>query len=392
MCLKYPGMRALMVRKTAISLTSTALVTFREHVAKEAIDGGLMAWYGGSQQEAASYRYANGSIIAVGGMDKPTRIMSSEYDVAYVQEATELTVTDWESISTRLRNGRVPYQQIIADCNPDAPHHWLKVRCDDGKTRVLNSRHEDNPRLFNPDGSQTEYGANYIAKLDALTGVRYARLRKGEWVAAEGIIYEDFDSAKHLVDHFPIPADWPRYWSIDFGFVNPFVCQWWAEAPDGDLYLYREIYRTRRLVEDHAKDILACVTDSEGNWTEPRPRLIICDHDAEGRATLQRDLGMPTRAADKRVIDGIQATQARFKANRIKIMRDCTVSRDPELVRDAKPTCSAQEILSYVWDTKGVSDPKTQETPRKEDDHGMDAMRYLVINRDPRGRAKARFL
>ena len=80
MAMLNPGMRGLIVRKSATSLTSTALVTFREHVAAEAIASGEMRWYGGSQQEAASYRYGNGSVVVVGGMDKATRIMSSEYD------------------------------------------------------------------------------------------------------------------------------------------------------------------------------------------------------------------------------------------------------------------------------------------------------------------------
>jgi phage terminase large subunit len=112
--LKYPGMRGLIVRKTAVSLTSTALVTWNEHVVAEGKRHGLLNWYGGSQQEPAQYTYSNGSRVTVGGMDKATRIMSSEYDVIYVQEAIELTLDDWEALTTRLRHGTMPYQQIIA--------------------------------------------------------------------------------------------------------------------------------------------------------------------------------------------------------------------------------------------------------------------------------------
>src|ERR1035441_6398984 len=96
---KNAGMRALVVRKTAVSLGSTALVTFREHVAKEAIASGEVKFYGGSSQEAASYQYGNGSTIVLGGMDKVSRIMSSEYDLIYLQEATELTEADWASLT-----------------------------------------------------------------------------------------------------------------------------------------------------------------------------------------------------------------------------------------------------------------------------------------------------
>lgn len=108
--LKYPGMRGLMVRKTRASLTQTGLVTFQEKVLHE-LDN--VEW----RTQEQEFRYSNGSRIVVAGLDKPSKVMSSEYDIAYVQEATELTENDWESITTRLRNGMVPYQQIMADCN-----------------------------------------------------------------------------------------------------------------------------------------------------------------------------------------------------------------------------------------------------------------------------------
>jgi phage terminase large subunit len=393
--LKYPKMRGLIARKTQTSLGSTALVTFREHVAAEALASGAMHWYGGSGQRAAAYQYRNGSEIVVGGMDKSTKIMSSEYDVAYVQEAIELTVNDWEAITTRLRNGRLPYQQIIADTNPDVPTHWLKVRCDEGATSMLESRHEDNPVLFGDDGRPTERGADYLSKLDALTGVRFQRLRNGLWVAAEGMIYEEWDPAIHVVDRFPIPRSWTRWWAVDFGYTNPQVIQMWAEDPDGRLYLYREIYYTRRTVDQHARQALSLVTDKDGNWTEPRPRGIICDHDAEGRAVLERELGMGTIAATKTVTDGIQAFQARLRPAgdgkpRLFVLRDSVVERDPELVDSKKPACTAEEIPGYVWAIKPGGELK--EEPAKENDHGADAARYLVAERDLSARPRVRFM
>src|SRR6185312_5349871 len=96
----------------------------------------------------------------------------------------------------------------------------------------------------------TPQGADYIAKLDALTGVRYERLRGGKWAAAEGLIYDGFSPTVHLHKHIgEPPPEWARYWAVDFGFTNPFVWQAWAMDPDGRLYLYREIYRTQTLVE-----------------------------------------------------------------------------------------------------------------------------------------------
>lgn len=407
--LRNPGMRGLIVRKTAASLGSTALVTWREHVATEAIAHGVISYYGGSSEEPPQYRYGNGSRIMIGGMDKPSKVMSSEYDVIYVQEAIELAEADWEALTTRLRNGRVTFQQLLADTNPDRPTHWLKARVNRGQTLMLESRHEDNPVLVDDLGQRTERGAVYLALLGGLTGPRRYRLLGGLWVSAEGVIYDEYDPALHLVDRYRPPPDWTRWWAVDFGYTNPFVLQCWAEDPDGRLWLYREIYRTQRLVEDHARDILGIVhggscdkktTDPDARhggcvWKEPKPRAVICDHDAEDRATLERHLGMSTTAATKTVKPGIQAVQARLRPAgdgkpRVFLMRDVVVDRDQALVEAAKPTCTAEEVPGYVWDTSGNGPPK--ETPLKVDDHGMDAGRYMVAELDLAARPRMRVM
>jgi PBSX family phage terminase large subunit len=398
MALRNDGMRGLICRKTLTSLGSTALVTWREFVAKEAIESGEVKFYGGSQQEAAAYRYGNGSRIVVGGLDKASRIMSSEYDVIYVQEATELVEDDWEALTTRLRNGKVSFQQLMADCNPGPPHHWLNRRCLDNRCEQIRCRHEDNPRLYH-DGEWTQQGLDYIARLEALTGVRYLRLRKGLWAAAEGLVYETFNPDVHL--YKPIghpPAEWTRYLAVDFGYRNPFTCQWWAEDRDGRLYMYREIYKTGGLVEDHAADILAAVKRGDGHRPDVwPPRAVVCDHDAEDRATLERYLGVSTVPAIKTVSDGIQAVQTRLKVAgdgkpRIYLCRDALVERDPALVDEHKPMCAADEVLEYIWDPATRSGASVKEAPLKQNDHGMDAMRYLVANVDLQGRPRARWI
>lgn len=380
-------MRALILRKTLTSLTASGLVTFRQKVL-HADD--RVRFFGGSKERAAAYLYPNGSEIVVGGLDKPEKVMSTEYDMVYVQEATELTEPEWESVTTRLRNGVTPMQQIIGDANPSAPTHWLKRRADAGRIRMLESRHEDNPELWDSDaGEWTERGRSYVlGTLESLTGVRYLRLRKGLWAAAEGMVYDGWDAAVHLIPRFDIPRDWPRYWSIDFGFTNPFVWQAWAQDADGRLCRYRELYRTQRLVEDHAKDILSAVGAPGGVWTdksEPKPRAIICDHDAEDRATLERHLKMATTPAHKAVSPGIQAVASRLKMAgdgkpRLYLMRDSRLEPDRSLAEAGKPTSTEEEIESYVWDTSAGR--RKGEEPVKRDDHGMDAMRYLVMQFD----------
>jgi PBSX family phage terminase large subunit len=390
LALANDGCRGLMVRKTATSLTSTGLVTWREKVVPEGLKHGVLSFFGGSAQEAAGYRYSNGSFIAVGGMDKPSKIMSSEYDFVYVQEATELTTDDWEAITTRLRNGVISFQQVIADCNPAQPTHWLKLRCDRGDALMLHSRHEDNPVYFGEDGKLTPKGIAYIEKLDKLTGVRKGRLRFGRWEAAEGLVYEDFDPRIHVLDRFAIPAEWTTWVSVDFGFNHPAVAQIWREDGDGRLYLAREVFKTGTLVEDLGRELKALLAQMK-----IRPRAVICDHDAEGRATLEKYLGLSTSPAKKTVTDGIEKVQSRLRVQedgkpRLYVLRDAVVKRDDVLEEAARPASTEEEFPGYVWAIKPGGELK--EEPVKEMDDGMDALRYMVAELDLGGRPGVRVL
>lgn len=395
---KYPESRTLLIRKTRTSLQTTTLVTYEQLVLP---DGHAKVTYQGAE-------YPNGSVIVFGGMDKSSRIMSSEYDIVAVPEATELTEGEWEDLTTRLRWGHVPYQQMLGDCNPGPPGHWLKRRANNKRTVMLESRHEDNPILFStyadwwaglsaaerarPDNqavkpwdgvSMTPKGAAYLGKLDKLTGARKQRLRHGLWVAAEGMVYEGWDPAIHLVDRFDVPASWPRIWAVDFGYTNPFVWQVWAIDPDGRMYRILEIYKTQTLVEDHAVTIRKVCAQ----FNEPIPVAVICDHDAEDRATLERHLGHivgTTRPAFKSIRPGIEAVQSRMKLAgdkrpRMVFLRDSLVERDAALDEAKLPCSTEEEIESYVWpQTATVKDANKKDVPVKKDDHGCDAMRYVV--------------
>jgi phage terminase large subunit len=377
--LRWPGSRAAIVRKTRESLTQSGLVTYEEKVLPE----GSPIAAGPQRRNRQSYIYPGGSELVVAGLDKPKKIMSTEFDIIYVQEATDLLENDHESLTTRLRNGVMPFQQLLADCNPDAPTHWLKKRIDAGKTRCHDSRHEDNPVYWDAaKGDWTPQGRAYVlGVLDNLTGARYLRLRKGLWAAAEGLVYDEWDSALHLVEPFPIPPEWRRIRAIDFGYTNPFVCQWWAIDPDGRMFLYRELYGTGRLVSDWATKILAL---SAGESIEET----IADHDAEDRATLDA-AGIPTRAAHKAVKPGIEAVQRRLRRAgdgkpRLFVCKGATVEVDESLAEARKPTHTAAEIEGYVW-SKGTDGRAAKEEPVKLNDHGMDTMRYAACYCDDLG-------
>jgi hypothetical protein len=408
LCLRTPGVKCLIMRQTMVSLTASGVQTYKNDVAAEALADGTVTFFGGSLLKPPAFNYSNGSSISLGGLDKPMKVMSTEYDWIYIIEATEVDMEALDMLTTRLRNGRLNgWHQLALDCNPDSPTHPLKLECEAGRMVMLHSRHEDNPRFFNADGTMTPAGKEYMATLDALSGVRYLRLRQGIWAAAEGVIYEEFDPGIHIVEPFGIPAHWRRAWTIDFGFVNPFVWQDWAITPDDQLVLVREIYRTQTLVEDHARVIRSIIglgpidpltgrqLPYEGEpvtgWDATRPYIIVCDHDAEDRATFERHMGWPTRPASKNVSDGIQATAARFRMDgrgkpRMVFFKGATVARDQLLLDAKKPASTLEEIPGYVWHDKG------KDEPLKENDHGADALRYIVMERDVQPRPKVRFM
>src|SRR5205085_214652 len=177
--------------------------------------------------------------------------------------------------------------------------------------------------------------------------VRKARLRYGRWVQAEGQVYEAWDRAVHVVRALPRGArEWRRIRAIDFGFTNPFACGWFAVDPDGRLWLYREIYRTRRLVAEHARDILRLSAGEEIEAT-------VCDHDAEDRATLEA-AGIRTTGAHKNIRRGIEAVSDRLKLAgdgkaRLFVLAGALVERDEALAEAGKPWCTEQEFDGYVW-------------------------------------------
>jgi hypothetical protein len=163
---------------------------------------------------------------------------------------------------------------------------------------------------------------------------------------------------------------------IDFGYRNPFVCQWWAVSPDDIYYMYREIYYTHRLVSEHAKEIARWSEgeDIEDTWA---------DHDAEDRATLEVN-GIYTRPAIKDVSPGIQETYSRLAVDEdgkagIYFFKNALVEVDPLLEAEERPFCTIDEIQGYSWRKAGPGRPPKEE-PNKEDDHGMDALRYFVYS------------
>jgi hypothetical protein len=365
--LKYPTMRALIVRKTRESLSEAALVTFEEKVLPERSP----LKDGPRRNYRQAYHYANGSEVVVGGLDKPGKIMSTEYDLIYVQEATELALVDWQALTTRLRNGVMPYQQLLADCNPDAPTHWLWVRSQRGGTTMLHSRHEDNPRLWR-NGDWTSEGRSYLETLGRLTGTERERLLLGQWVQASGLVYDVWSDGPEdgnvTTDADYVPDGGRVLWACDDGYAgalddatgqftatsSPRVFLLIQERPDGTICVFDESYEVRTLEEDQIERV-------RGKGY-PDPDFAVVDSAAAALRGRLRDVsGIGTYGKPANIEESIKATRrqlAKDKNGRRRIL--------------VHPRCThlRAEMLSYRYDDKGK--------PIDALNHGPDALRYLA--------------
>lgn len=365
---KYAGMRAGIFRKTRASITQTAMVTFERKV----LPSPSAVLF---NHEAQEYRYPNGSVVVVSGLDDPEKIKSLELDMAYVQEATELTLDDWEMLRSRLRNDVMPYRQLLADCNPGDPGHWLNERCNEGKTRRLRARHEDNPSIT----------PERIAALDALTGHRYQRLRLGQWVAAEGMFFAEWDPHEHVCEPFDVPAHWPRWLAVDYGFAAPFCCLWFAREPETrDVYVYRELYAAG-LRDEQQATLVAEKSEGERIVRRLADPSMFNQRREHGKPSISRvyaQAGVPVSPAVNNRIAGWQTVRRAMACGdgeppRLRIFRTC-----PNLVRT---------IPAMVFDPLDAEDLADEIKGVKTEDHAVDALRYglmgEIVGRSGEGRA-----
>jgi phage terminase large subunit len=299
---------------------------------------------------------------------------------------------------SRLRASVVPYQQLIGDCNPDKPTHWLKLREAQTLTKFYHSTLRDNPKYFHGTykgkfyEEWTPIGQAYHDRMDRLTGVRRSRLFLGLWVAAEGVVYERWDPLVNRIYSSQLPEnwqEWPRYWAIDWGFIHPIAWGEYIENPrNGQLILINQIYKTKLLVEDMAKMVASAVNGR-------MPRAIICDHDATDRATFEKHIAiamgqtkMLTVPAYKHISTGIQNLDARIAPHPrwdgqpgFLVVRDSLCHPvDSELKEAGLPTCMEEEPDGYVWDVKenDKANSKKDEIPIDKDNHGVDHARYMA--------------
>ena len=390
--IEHPAYRCLLLRRTYPELLMSLIDESKR------IYPYLRGAAGVYNESNHRWTFPSGSQITFGSCEHETsvfRYQSAQFAAIGFDQLESFTRHQYTYMLSRNRNLVGLPNQIRATANPGGPGGpWVKRRFIDAlspyQTRWFAGDHEvprgtryarsrqfiparvtDNPQLMASD-------PGYVARLMALPARERAQLLDGRWdMITEGVVYDTFDSTVHVVEPFDIPSDWRRIRAIDFGYNNPFVCQWWAINHDREMFLYREIYEPERLVSELGPEIKA-LTGKE------RIAFTVADHDAENRAELNRQ-GIPTVPAIKAIRAGIQEVTQRMQIRphgraRIYIMRGCTVPwRTAKTLYDPDyPRSTSDEFGVYRWPDSRENRAEGEE-PIDQHNHGMDTMRYACM-------------
>jgi PBSX family phage terminase large subunit len=153
-----------------------------------------------------------GWVIGANGARAESRLRGLTCAGAYVDEGS---LVPREFFTQLLGRMSVPGAKLFVTINPDNPAHWLRRDFLGNNGLDLRNWHfqlGDNPSLTR----------EYIAAISAeFTGLWYRRFILGEWVAAEGAVYDMWDDQIHVIDVVPAIQSWVCA-AIDYGTTNPF--------------------------------------------------------------------------------------------------------------------------------------------------------------------------
>lgn len=276
LCLRYPGIKVLIVRRTMPELRANHI-----NVLKKDVPASIARY----NQAERTFFWANGSTIKCDYCDNDGHLMhfqGCEYDVIFLEEATNLLQSWIEAIVVCCRGVNNFPKRVYYTFNPGGPSHgFLKRLFIDRKFQndenpddytFIQAKVTDNVFLME---SQPEY----ISFLKNLPPKLRAAWLDGCWDVFEGQFFEDFriepdklkcaeagislEEAKehgrwtHVIRPLDLNAGnrrgWKIYRSYDFGYAKPFSCAWWAIDYDGTMYRILEMYGCTQVPNEGVK-------------------------------------------------------------------------------------------------------------------------------------------
>ena len=248
LCLAWPGIRVLILRKTyrelqnnhiepLLAMLPASLAKYNKTEKVFRFPGNATIWFGycGSDADLDQYQGA-------------------EYDVIFFDEATQFK-EDWiRKINLAVRQPNGLPKRSYYTCNPGGVGHGYIKRLFIDRCYEEGENERDYtfiPALATDNTALMAMQPEYLQALKALPPKLRKAWLEGSWDLFEGQFFEEFRNDPHhyadrrythVIDPFRIPDSWKCYRSFDWGYNKPFSCGWWAVDPDGVAYRIAEMY------------------------------------------------------------------------------------------------------------------------------------------------------
>ena len=253
--------------------------------------------------------------------------------------------------------------KCFVNCNPESPAHWFYTGY------VINEKIRDKKRWRFVMEDNLSLSPSYIADLKSeYSGVWYDRMILGEWVVAEGLIYDMFDKEKHVVENAIGRANCnPKAitWLVGCDYGTSTVMSWglYAVNPGGLVIKAKEFYYDATKERKQQTDSWFGQRFQE--WLgDIDPWLVYCDPSASSWKAELRLRGYRVKNADNDVINGIRTV--------------ATTLSDCRYIIDSSCVNTIREYGTYRWDDKAQA--VGEDKPLKQFDHAVDTDRYVLTS------------